>query len=66
MLGGAGEVLTQAFLDEAKLESGKLDDTDMAAQAIVAWQKVVYLIKDCQEVKQEVEQVMVKMQYLLS
>jgi hypothetical protein len=66
MLGGAGEVLTQTFLDEAKLELGKLDETDMATQARVAWQKVVSLIKECHEVKHEVEQVMVKMQSLLS
>ena len=66
MLGGAGEVLTQAFLDKTELELGKLDETDMAAQARVAWQKVLSLIKDCQQVKQEVEQVTVKMQSLLS
>ena len=66
MLGGAGEVLTQAFLDKTELELGRLDETDMAAQARVAWQKVVSLIKDCQEARQEVEQVMVKMQSLLS
>jgi hypothetical protein len=67
MLEGAGDVLTEAFQDEAQLELGKLDETDTAAtQARVAWQKVVSLIKDCQEVKQEVEQVMVKMQSLLS
>jgi hypothetical protein len=65
MLGGAGEVLTQAFLDKTELELGRLDETDMAAQARVAWQKVVSLIKDCQEARQEVEQVMVKVQSLL-
>jgi hypothetical protein len=59
--------LTEGFQDEAQLELGKLDETDaVATQARVAWQKVVSLIKDCQEVKQEVEQVMVKMQALLS
>ena len=64
---GAGEVLTQAFLVEAELELGKLDETDTGAtQTRVAWQKIVSLTKDCQEVKQEVEQVMVKMQSLLS
>ena len=67
MLEGAGDVLTQAFHDEAQLELGKLDETDTAAtQARVAWQKVASLIKDCQKVKQEVEQVMVKLQALLS
>lgn len=67
MLDGAGDVLTDGFQDEAQLELGKLDETDaVATQARVAWQKVVSLIKDCQEVKQEVEQVMVKMQALLS
>ena len=67
MLEGAGEVLTEAFLDGVQLELGKLDETDKAAaQARVSWQKVVSLIKDCQEVKQEVEQVMVKIQALLS
>ena len=64
---GAGEVLTQAFLVEAELELGKLDETDTGAtQTRVAWQKIVSLIKDCQEVKQEVEQVMLKRLSLLS
>jgi hypothetical protein len=67
MLGGAGDVLTEGFRDEAQLELDKLDQTDTAAtQARVGWQKVVSLIQDCQEVKQEVEQLMVKMQALLS
>jgi hypothetical protein len=67
MLDGAGDVLTEGFQDEAELELGKLDGSHAAAtQARVAWQKVVSLIKDCQEVKQEVDQVMVKMQALLS
>jgi hypothetical protein len=67
MLYGAGEVLTEAFLDKAELELGKLNETDIAAtQARVAWQKVMSLIEDCQEVKQEVDQVMAKMQSLLS
>lgn len=64
---GAGEVLTQALLVEAELELGKLDETETGAtQTRVAWQKVLSLIKDCQEVKQEVEQVMLKMLSLLS
>lgn len=67
MLDGTDNVLTEGFQDEAELELGKLDETDTAAtQARVAWQKVVSLIKDCREVEQEVEQVMVKMQALLS
>jgi hypothetical protein len=67
MLDGAADVLTEAFQDEAELELGKLYETDtVAMHARVAWQMVVSLIKDCQEVRQEVEQVVVKMQALLS
>jgi len=67
LLQGAGEVLTEAFLKKAELELGKLDETDTAAtQARVAWQKVVSLVEECKTVKGETEQVMAKMQSLLS
>ena len=65
--GAAGDVSTQAFVDEAELELGKLDETHTAAaQAIEAWQSVVSLAGECKTVKQEVDQVMAKMQSLLS
>jgi len=65
--GAAGDVLTQVFVDEAELELGKLDETDTAAtQARAAWQGVVSLIGECKTVRQEVDQVMAKMQSLLS
>ena len=67
MLEGAGEVLTKAFFDEAERELGKLDETNTATtEASVAWQKVVSLVGECKQVEQEVEQVMVKMESLLS
>lgn len=67
MLEGAGEILTKAFFDEAERELGKLDETNTATtEASVAWQKVVSLVGECKEMKQEVEQVMVKMEALLS
>lgn len=67
MLEGAGDVLTETFHDEAELELGKLDETDAATmEARVAWQMVLSLVGECKEVKQEVEQVMVKMEALLS
>ena len=66
ILEGTGEVLTKAFFDEAERELGKLDEADTAAtEARVAWQKVVSLVGECKEMKQEVEQVMVKMEALL-
>ena len=65
--GAAGDVLTQAFVDEAELELGKLDETHTAAaQAIEAWQRVVSMVGECKTVKQEADQVMAKMQSLLS
>jgi hypothetical protein len=65
--GAAGDVLTQTFVDEAELELDKLDETDTAAtQAREAWQGVVSLIGECKTVKQEGDQVMAKMQSLLS
>ena len=65
--GATGDVLTQAFHDEAELELDKLDETDTdATQAREAWQKVMSLVGECKTVKQEVEQVMAKMQPLLS
>lgn len=65
--GTAGDVLTRTFLDEAQLELAKLDGTDTAAtQARAAWQEVVSLVTECKEVGQEVEQVIAKMQSLLS
>jgi len=65
--GAAGDVLTQAFVDEAQLELSKLDETDTpATQARAAWQRLVSLVGECKTVKQEVDQVMAKMQTLLS
>ncbi|GAB7327670.1 hypothetical protein MBLNU13_g11501t2 [Cladosporium sp. NU13] len=65
--GAAGDVLTQAFLDDAEHELGNLDETDTAAtQARVAWQRAVSLVGECKTVKHEVDQVMAKMQCLLS
>ena len=50
-----------------RMGSHGMDGTDTAAtQARAAWRKVVSLVGECKEVRQEVEQVMAKMQSLLS
>jgi len=67
LLTGAGEVLTEAFLKDAKLQLSKLDETNKAAsQAREAWQEVMSLVEQCKSLNEQVEQVMAKIQSLLS
>lgn len=65
LLEGASEVLHAAFLKGAELELDKLIQADATTQAREAWQEVVSLVKECKTTKEEVEQVMVKMQALM-
>jgi hypothetical protein len=67
LLTGAGDVLTEAFFKDAKLQFSKLDETNKAAtQAREAWQEVMSLVEQCKIVNEQVEQVMAKIQSLLS
>jgi hypothetical protein len=67
LLAGAGEVLTEAFSEDAKLQMSKLDEaSEVTTRAREAWQEVVSLVQQCKSLNEEVEQVMAKIWSLFS
>jgi hypothetical protein len=64
LLEGVGDVLTEAFHDEAKSELGKLDKSrkdEAAERAREAWNEVMELIAECKDIKREMDELVAKM-----
>jgi hypothetical protein len=64
LLEGVGDVLTEAFCEEAEGEVGRLDGLDRddaaAVKAREAWKEVLVLIGECKDVRKEVDELMAK------
>jgi hypothetical protein len=64
LLEGVGDVLTEAFRDEAESELGKIDCSDKNEAAIKArevWKEVVELIAECKDIRREMDELVAKM-----
>jgi hypothetical protein len=63
LLEGVGDVLTEAFHDEAKSQLDKLDGLDKdeaAVKAREAWKEVMELIGECKAVRKDVDELVAK------
>jgi hypothetical protein len=64
LLEGVGDVLTEAFRDEAESELGKLDSLDNDEAAVKAretWKEVMELIAECEDIRREMDELVAKM-----
>lgn len=62
LLEGADKVLTEASVDEAKVELGKIDGVEAMVQTREEWQMVLKLIGKCEAVRQEVDRMLANAQ----
>jgi hypothetical protein len=64
LLEGVGDVLTEAFREEAEREMGKLYGLMSKDEAVVkareAWKEVLELIEECKDIRREVDELMAK------
>jgi hypothetical protein len=63
LLEGVGDVLTEAFRDEAESELGKIDSLnkdEAAVRAREAWKEVVELIGECKDIRREMDELVAK------
>jgi hypothetical protein len=63
LLEGVGDVLTEAFRDEAESELGKIDSLnkdEAAVRAREAWKEVVELIGECKDIRGEMDELVAK------
>jgi hypothetical protein len=63
LLEGVGDVLTEAFRDEAESELGKIDSLnkdEAAVRAREAWKEVVELIGECEDIRREMDELVAK------